>query len=77
MGMSLWDTLVNPLMETWDMARGRYKYSPLPHRNPIQEVRESLTFWARNHHRILKGVMAVMAVMMFWYLAAATVYVLA
>lgn len=67
--MGLWDTLVN----NFDMARGKYKYSPLPSRNPIAEVQESLTFWARNHHRVLKVTMAVMATMIIWYLAAATV----
>lgn len=69
MGSSLWDILVS----TWDMARGRYKYSPLPTRNPVQEARESLTFWARNHQRVLKFTMATMAAVMLWYLAAATV----
>lgn len=75
MGLSLWDALINALVGTWEMARGTYKYSPLPHRNPIQEARESLSFWARNHQRILKGVMAVMAAFILWYLAAATAYV--
>lgn len=64
-----WDRIV----ETVNMARGKYKYSPLPVRNPVLEARESLTFWARNHHKFLKGTMAVMAAMVLWYLAAATV----
>lgn len=69
MGSSLWDTLAS----TWDMARGRYKYSPLPTRSQVQEARESVTFWARNHQRVLKFTVAIMAAMVFWYLAAATV----
>lgn len=68
MGSSVWDALVGTL----DRARGQYKYSPLPSRSQVQEARESLTFWARNHQKVLKFTMAVMAAMMFWYLAAAT-----
>lgn len=66
---SLWDTMAN----TWDMARGRYKYSPLPARNPVKEAQDSLTFWARNNQRVLKVTMAIMAAAVLWYLVAATV----
>lgn len=67
--MQLWDNIV----DTWRMARGKYKYSPLPTRNPVREAQESLTFWASNHQRVLKATMAVMGVMVMWYLIAATV----
>lgn len=65
---SLWDNLVDAFM----MARGKYKYSPLPSRDRIAEAQETLTFWARNHQKVLKYTMAVLAAMVFWYLAAST-----
>lgn len=67
--MRLWDSII----DTWMMARGKYKYSPLPTRNPVREAQEKLTFWASNHQRVLKATMAVMGIMVLWYLIAATV----
>lgn len=60
------------LSSAWASARGSYKYSPLPARNHVAEAQEKLTFWARNHRKVLKFSMAIMAAMVFWYLAAAT-----
>lgn len=67
--MGLWDKIV----DMWTMARGKYKYSPLPTRERVREAQQSLTFWASNHHRVLKATMAVMGIMIMWYLIAATV----
>lgn len=55
--------------------RKKYKYSQLPGRQAIAEAHETLSFWARNHHRVLKFSMAAMATIVLWYLVAATVYV--
>lgn len=65
----LWDAL----RDAWSMARGRYKYSPLPDRSAVAEARENITFWAQNHRKVLNVTMASMAALVFWYLAAATV----
>lgn len=66
--MALWDRL----NDAWVVARGSYKYSPLPGQNVVVEAHEKLTFWAKNHLKVLKFSMAIMAAVVFWYLAAAT-----
>lgn len=67
--MAPWDFL----SDAWRMAQGNYKYSPLPSRNTVAEAQEKVAFWAQNHRKVLKFTMAIMAAMVFWYLAAATV----
>lgn len=66
--MGVWDDLVN----TVHMARGRYKYSPLPTRDQVREAQEALSFWSKRHRTVLKVTMAAMALVMLLYLATAT-----
>ncbi|ROW01115.1 hypothetical protein VSDG_02672 [Cytospora chrysosperma] len=54
------------------MARGRYKYSPLPSRDQVREAQEALSFWSQRHRTVLKVTMAAMALVMLFYLATAT-----
>lgn len=66
--MGIWDDLVN-----WaSMARGRYKYSPLPSRDQVREAQEALSFWSKRHRTVLKATMAAMALVMLFYLVVAT-----
>lgn len=66
--MGRWDDLVN----AFNMARGRYKYSPLPSRDQVREAQEALSFWSQRHRTVLKVTMAAMALVMLFYLATAT-----
>lgn len=66
--MDLWDGFVN----TVNMARGRYKYSPLPSRDRVREAQEAISFWSNRHRTVLKVIMAAMAVVILIYLAMAT-----
>jgi hypothetical protein len=66
--MGRWDDLVNAV----NMARGRYKYSPLPSRDQVREAQEALSFWSQRHRTVLKVTMAAMALVMLFYLATAT-----
>ena len=66
--MGLWDIL----KDTANMARGKYKYSPLGNRNPAKEAQEALGFWANRHLTVLKFTMAALALLVFYHLATAT-----
>lgn len=66
--MGLWDSL----KDTANMARGRYKYSPLANRNPAKEAQEALGFWSNRHRTVLKCTMAALALLVFYHLATAT-----
>ncbi|ROW04522.1 hypothetical protein VMCG_04990 [Cytospora schulzeri] len=54
------------------MARGRYKYSPLPSRDQVREAQEALNFWSQRHRTVLKVTMGAMALVILFYLATAT-----
>lgn len=66
--MGLWDTL----KDTVNMARGKYKYSPLENRNPAKEAQDALGFWSNRHRTVLKFTMAALALLVFYHLATAT-----
>lgn len=66
--MGVWENLV----DTVNMARNRYKYSPLPSRDQVREAQEALGFWSQRHRTVLKVTMAAMALVILLYLATAT-----
>ncbi|KAI3399659.1 hypothetical protein diail_6007 [Diaporthe ilicicola] len=66
--MGLWDSL----RDTVNMARGRYKYSPLANRNPAREAQEALGFWSNRHRTVLRLTMAALGLLVFYHLATAT-----
>lgn len=70
--MGLWDTLKDTAVSQYNMARGRYKYSPLANRNPAREAQEALGFWSNRHRTVLKCTMAALALLFFYHLATAT-----
>lgn len=53
------------------MRGGRFKYSPLPPRNPVREAQSSTGIWSDRHKSALKFTMAAMFLLVVGYMVIA------
>ena len=53
------------------MGGGRFKYSPLPARNPVREAQSTTGVWSDRHRSALKFTMAAMSILVIGYMVVA------